>query len=60
MLLQRTYGHNGARENTRVFSNADETRFTALNPVKDAGITVCMIENDGEDDEVPLDDPDFI
>ena len=40
MLLQRTYGHNGARENTRVFSNADETRFTALNPVKDAAYWV--------------------
>jgi len=40
MLIQKICGHTGARENTRVFSNADETRFVALNPSKDAAYWV--------------------
>ena len=40
MLIQRTYGYSGAKENTRVFSHADETRFVALNPSKDVAYWV--------------------
>ncbi len=29
-------------------------------PDIDAGISVCVIEHDGEEDEAPLDEPDFI
>jgi len=40
MLVRKTCSFTGAKENTRVVSNADETRFTALTASDDAGYSV--------------------
>ncbi len=45
MLIRTNCTFTGAMENTRVISNADETRFIALAPSDDAGYTVSWTLN---------------
>lgn len=40
MFIQKKYDYTGSKENTRVVSNADETRFTALKGSRDAAYSV--------------------
>lgn len=42
------------------FVNLIVPRQADLDADAEAGITVCVIENDGEEEGRPLDDPDFI